>query len=351
MVDGAATAVISFLLSTVRRHWGSVLAHNASYEDLRSQLMTVLHKIETDLDMLRRADKDVATLRFTRGMHIFLSKPESDEEWKSDLKSALDSAENAYQRVKRTEEKIFCFEIMCSCFLLLRDGENAILSITSTLTEIFRDPVLENTLRSLKTSVYDGKPLPRAHKSLLELFFSRVCGIVIACQELSGYNAKHQDGFRQVFSTAELVTITDPEKGFSKWKDVMVYKHSASFQVAQVAAHALVPVVPVLSATATILSLGIVRPKKAGIRSFDTVPLVEKQTDEDQENVPNLFDFRFMLLDLVHCKSTHLYPLGDVSLRESLEGTTVTGSMHRTLPISEYALSDNDSTKLLEPKA
>mmetsp|Transcript_5722 Transcript_5722/g.8094 ORF Transcript_5722/g.8094 Transcript_5722/m.8094 type:complete len:369 (-) Transcript_5722:80-1186(-) len=333
-VDGGALhAALKFLFVTLRNHhWAIRLDGSSEFEDLRNTILTELSKIQEDLSVLRVADKNVAMQRFTRGFDLLLKRSDNDDDdedvWREDLTSALDSAEHGYHRVKTTAEKILCFQIMCSCFLVLRTPESAIISIRNQMKALFCEKSIQTALEHLERSVCEKAALSKEDKELLELFFSRVCGVIASCEQLDAF-VNHRRGFRDLFAIDPIKNATYPEV-FKNWKEIPVYTHSTKVRIAGTAAHGIVPIVPVVCGLTTLLSGGLVRPRNAGVTTLNTTPLHlydEKQSKgrepSNQQSVPNLYDFRWKLLDLAHCDSTLNYALGNVSLTEHSEGWSI----------------------------
>lgn len=336
-------AVAAFLLQTLRRHWCQGMQDDADYAELRQILLDDLSDIKEDLSVLRDADRNVACMRFVRGVDLMVRQSlkevhkrkttphtvfgaetkaasgddvdgaSDDTTWREDLTAALDSAEQGYHRVKTTEEKIMCFEIMCSCFLLLRPPESALYSILDSIRVLLSEKVIDIALQGLRKAVVSGSPLSLEHCELLELCLSRLCGIVAACQRMDTFTREFCNSFRAVFRNNEAIKEATEPAIFPRWNDLQVYKYSAKRRVAVVTAHAVVPVVPVLSAVGTVMSAGRYRPKNAGIRSFDTILLKDRRKEKEQGGA-SLFEFRWALLDLVHASTSGTHQLGNVSL-------------------------------------
>jgi hypothetical protein len=335
MDGGAVKAAVQFLLATLRNHWGKSLDGNPQFEDLRNTLLNELWKIQEDLNVLRDADKNVAAMRFTRGFDLLVRNPKDETDkpkdgsfsWRDDLTAALDSAENGYHRVKTTHEKILCFEIMCSCFLVLRPPEDAIASIRHQIKTLFAEQTIMSSLASLNHSVCNSKkPLSLEDKVLLENFFSRICAAIAACEGMSCYTHTHRCSFREIFRTPPLESATDPSI-FQNWNNIQVFQFPTKTRIAGNTAHALVPIVPLLCALTTIMSVGTVRPKNAGITTLNTIPLVNYDLDKEGcKKGPNLYDFRWQLLDLVQCNSNLDYKFGCVSVSEHCGGWLVAAS-------------------------
>lgn len=321
-------AVAAFLIQTLRRNWCHGMQGDVDFTELRQILLDDLNEIKEDLAVLRDADRNVASQRFVRGVDLIArqsmqkgqnskSKEESlsrqDNTWREDLTAALDSAEQGYHRVKTVEEKIMCFEIMCSCFLLLRPPESALYSIFDSIRVLLKEQVIDNAFQGLRKAVVLGSPLSMEHCELLELALSRLCGIVAACEGMSEFTPAFRALFRAVFrDNVAIKEATNPSL-FPRWTTVEVYKYSKKRRVAGVTAHAMIPVVPVLAAVGTIMSAGMFRPKNAGIGSFDTIPLRDRKRSDQGAS---LFEFRWALLDLAHGATVQdvSHRLGRVSL-------------------------------------
>jgi hypothetical protein len=327
MDGGAATAVMRFLLSTLRAYWGNATSGDAQFHDLRNTLLTELYKIQEDLNVLRDADKNVATTRFIRGFQLYVHDPGNTTVWQEDLTSALDSADNGYHRVRTTNEKIRCFEISCACFFVLRTPESAILSVRSQMAMLFDEPHIQTAFTHLQQSICEAKALPREDKELLESFLSRVCGVIDACHQLKCFNNSHREAFRQLFGKQNILQACDPTH-FHKWDDIDVYKNTVVVRYAAATGHALVPIVPVLSCLAALVTFGQYAPRNAGISALDTKPLLGYDDKNNSGGPPNgssqhkhnLYHFRWQLLDLARCKSDKSYQLGQISLTQSSSG-------------------------------
>ena len=319
--DAVIGALTKFLIGTLRRNWCSKLEGDSSLHDLRQILLDDLNEVKEDLSVLRGADRNVASMRFVRGVDLLLrqslaarvlDKEEGEDSiWKEDIAASLDAAEHGYHRVKTIEEKIMCFEIMCSCFLLLRSGENAIFSIIHSIKVLTRETHVENALQNLKKAVQDNTVLSLEDCALLELYFSRVCTIIAACEMIDQYSEQLRDSFRALFrGHPAIAKATDPAS-FARWGEVRVYKYSTKRRIAEATAHAVVPIVPVMAAVGTIVTAGYFRPKNAGITTFNTITL--RKLDKDSPG-GKLLEFRWSLLDLAHCKASGRYQHGRVSL-------------------------------------
>lgn len=321
-------AVVVFLSRTLRRRWCDALGLSPNYAEMRRSLLVDLDEIKEDLSVLRDADRNVASMRFVRGIDLMIrmslpkntsdtteaEKKGADSGWKEDLMASLDSAEQGYYRVKFMEQKILCFEIMCSCFLLLRSPETAFYSILNGVKVLMHEGAIELAWQSLQRAVDTGAPVTPEECRLLELFLSRVCGIVAACEHMPEYTPQVRDEFRKLFrSNPHVVRATDPTS-FFKWDVLRVYKHKTSVRVFGTAAHVLIPVVPVVAGVATMLTAGYYIPKNAGVNTLDSVALKETSKDERDDCTANLYDFRWSLLDLAHSQSEQRYGLGRVSL-------------------------------------
>lgn len=317
MIDGGTIAVLAFLWTTVRRHWCKALVDDIGFAALRDALLDDLSSIREDLSALRDADKQVAVSRFVRGIELLMRNPAKNETaWKDDLSAALDSAEQGYHRVKSTAHRILCFEIMCSCFLVLRNRDSAVISIQTQMTNLFREKEIQRSLRSLRSCIRNGKPLLKEEKELLELFFSRVCGIIAACQTLDCDKSRYRCEFRNMFASVDSIREATDPAFMVKWDDAVVYKFNSTTRIAGTAAHAILPIVPVMAATVYILTLGLYRPKKAWVNTFDTVKLKPTKQDDESKTPQeySLYDFRWKLLDLSHCKCEEQYEMGSVQV-------------------------------------
>ena len=326
--DSAIVAVARFLVTTLRRQWARSIADNFAMEDLKQVLLNDLAEIKEDLSILRGADKNVAIVRFVRGVDLMVRQSlrrstgqavgannnnddDDDKIWQEDLTAALDSAENAYHRVKSTAEKIMCFEIICSCFLLLRPTESAMYSILNSLKILMREKPIVTALTRLRNAVKNTATLKVEECVLLELFLSRVCAILSGCERMDKFTSEHREAFRKIFRENEAIREAVNPATFFRWGEVQVFKHTTKRRVLETTVHVIMPVVPTMSATATIMTAGMYRPKNAGIKTFDKILLKDRQIHNQGGT---LFDFRWSMLDLAHCDTDGSYRLGSVSL-------------------------------------
>ena len=191
---------------------------------LHDALLSESQKVGEHFKVLREADMDTAVNAYLRGIQVRRQlKNSANGAWRKDLEFALERAQDGYYRVSLPEQKIRCYEIMCICFLALREPNEAFASILYSTETLLKNKYVNSSLSSLtKTLQRPRKKLSTADNALLSLLFSRVCGTIRACSQDKDWTHKNREEFRRLFrGNKHLKQATNPEL-FQDWKRLQV---------------------------------------------------------------------------------------------------------------------------------
>eukprot|EP00977_Amphora_coffeiformis_P003074 scaffold578_cov167-Amphora_coffeaeformis.AAC.21 len=333
---------INDILDSIVEHPGSDATTVTTTASLWNQLAPAIRRALDTSPSKSCPLLSTSIVRMMRGLSILVQDANSNDEagWQ-DVMDAANDADRAWVGQQRRRylnddyndalHKLTCFTILTACFLATRPlAESAMTSIITQGEALLQEgqennPRIRDALQQWKTCMqftpppvssssnnqknmfhnrhqnkqHQPKPMWREDKTLLDIFFARVCAAVVVC------GPDHVSAFSQ-FLTPYLPDTVDQEVA---WRENLhIYKMSKpqTIGVAALPAAALLVADPLLAVVAAVGSVPLTATRHAKVLWTKPLYIFDDEKDDGNNNVDgkgngrrNFYHWRTVLQTLV----------------------------------------------------